>query len=184
MSFRPEEPRRFGPPLRECVPSYVYLGVSLLFVVFVAYGHVAPEGTLAYHYVIEAAHERALRSETFASLVLLSGVASVLRSHMRGVRVLPDGIETTEVLLLGLPRIRRLDWPMIDRFRFSSVRSVGVDLWNGTREFLPDVGDREAMISALRYIAEARAIPYVGDLGGAGDAGDAGDAGSSQRDQG
>ena len=163
MCFRPEEARRFGPGFRARLPSYVYLGAALLFCLFVGYGHVAPVGSFAFHWVVEAANQRPISSMAFASIALVSGVAAVLRSHLRGVVIGPDGIETLDVQVLGWPKIRHIAWPMIDRFRFDvSPRYVGVDLWNGTQEYFPEVGDLEALTHALVYIAEARAIPYRG----------------------
>ena len=169
MSYRPEEDRRFGPSLRACRLAYLYAALSLGFVGFIAYGHVAPHGSFAWRYVIEASAERGIPPIWFATLALASGAAAVMRAHMRGVFVLPDGIETREVLVLGWPKIRRFDWPMIDRFRFDvSSKLVGVDLWNGTREYFPEVQDRDELVRALAYIAEARAIPYSGDVPGDG----------------
>jgi hypothetical protein len=161
MTYRPEEPRRFGKSARACLVSYAYLGAAVLFAAFVFYGYVAPPGSLASRYVLEA--QRSIPATWFAAVVLSSGVAAVLRAHMCGVMVTPDGIETLELAAFGMPRVRRIHWPMINRFRFDlGARYVGIDLWNGTRELLPAVADREALVRSLAYIAEARAIPYSG----------------------
>lgn len=161
MSFRPEEPQRFGPPLRTRLPSYGYLLLTACFVFFVAYGHIAPPGSLAYQYALEPPEPRPFTPATIATVVLLSGIAAVLRTHMRGVRVLPDGIEFIDVLALGLPKVRLMHWAMIDKFRFDSTQAIAIELWNGTFERLPEVEDRAALVETLRFIAEARAIPYV-----------------------
>lgn len=163
MSYRPEEPVRFGPSFRARLPSYAYLAVAVLFAAFIGYGHFAPVGSFAYRWVIEAAPHRPFASSTFAWIALTAGAASVLRTHLRGVVVRPDGIETLDLAALGFPKIRRFDWPMIDSFRFDvSDTLIGIDLWNGTREYFPEVGDRDALVRALVYVAEARAIPYRG----------------------
>lgn len=163
MAYRPEQPKRFGPSLRACLPSYGYLALAILFAGFVAYGYLAPPRSLAYRYVVDAAPGRPVPASWFAWVVFASGMAAVLRTHMRGVVVRPEGLESLDLHVLGLPVMRRLHWPMIDAFRFdASTRYVAVDLWNGTREFLPEVGDREELVRALVFIAEARAIPYTG----------------------
>lgn len=161
MSFRPERPRRFGVPLRELLPSYGYLAITLLFAAFVAYGHVAPDGSFARYHVLAASQGGGPRAATFAFVVLASGLAAVLRVRLRGVKVHAEGIELVDALPMGVPRVRSLAWPMIDRFRFEGGRPVGVDLWNGTREYLPVVDEQQALVDTLVYIAEARAIPYV-----------------------
>jgi phosphotransferase system enzyme I (PtsP) len=165
MSFQPERPRRFGPPRRACLLAYVHLGLSLAFVAFVYYGYAAAPGSLAFRYVVEAAQERSFPASWFAMVVLGSGIAAVMRARMCGVLILPDGIQSFELLYWSLPRVRRLDWPVIDRLRFDSSRTISVDLWNGTREYLPEVQEHQELAQALAYIAEARAIPYVGDPG-------------------
>jgi hypothetical protein len=161
MAYKPERPRRFGPALRTCLPAYGYLAVALLFVGFIVYGYQAAPGSFAYRYVVKAASERPISSAWFAVIVLVSGLAMVLRTHMRGITIHPEGIETLDLLTLGWPQIRRLEWPMIDRFQFdASQKSVAIDLWDGKREFLPEVSDREELVRALTVVAEARAIPY------------------------
>lgn len=163
MSYRPTRAQRFGPPLRACAWAYAYCSVAALFVGFVFYGYVAPQGSLARLYVVESARE--WPATWFAAIVLVSGIAAVLQSHMRGIILHPDGIETLDYVSFGLPRVRRLDWPMIDRIRFDAKASIGIDLWNGTFESLPEVSERHELERALGYIAMARAIPFTGDPG-------------------
>jgi hypothetical protein len=90
---------------------------------------------------------------------------------MRGVVIHPDGIETLELLALGFPKVRKLDWAMIDRFRFDAGKGmIGIDLWDGQQTFLPPVAAREELVQSLTEVAEARAIPYTGapDIDGGG----------------
>jgi hypothetical protein len=163
MTYRPEEHRRFGTSLRARLPAYAYATLAAGFATFVAYGHVAPIGSFAWRWVIEAQPHRPFSSVTFALIALVAGSAALLRAYMQGVVLGPDGIETRDLVALGVPKIRRLEWPMIDRFRFdASDRLIGVDLWNGTQEYLPEVGDRAELVRALVYVAQARAIPYAG----------------------
>lgn len=163
MTFRPEESRRFGPERKTCVPSYVYLGLSFGFVFFVAYGYVSAPGSFAHRYVIEASGQRMISAATFATIILASGLGAVLRAHMRGVVVHPDGIETLDILALGWPKIERYGWAQIDKLHFDAGKDlISVDLWNGQTTVLPRVADRSDLVQALAYVAEARAIPYTG----------------------
>lgn len=163
MTYRPEEHRRFGTTLRARLPAYGYASVAAVFASFVAYGHVAPIGSFAWRWVIEAQPHRAFSSATFALIAMVAGVAALTRAHLQGVVLGPDGIESRDLVVLGVPKIRRLEWPMIDRFRFDiSTKLICVDLWNGTQEYLPEVGDRDELVRALVYVAQARAIPYAG----------------------
>ncbi len=174
MTFRPEESRRFGPERKTCVPSYLYLALSFGFVFFVAYGYVATPGSFAHRYVIEAGSQRMISAATFATIILASGLGAVLRAHMRGVVVHPDGIETLDILALGWPKIERYGWAQIDRLHFDAGKDlISVDLWNGQTTVLPRVAERSDLVQALAYVAEARAIPYTGGrdddaLGGSG----------------
>lgn len=163
MAYQPARPRRFGRSWRACLPAYGYLAACVAFAAFVAHGHTAAPGTIAHTWVIEASAGRALPSATFALVVVLAGVAAVVQAHLCGVTVRPDGIETLDTAFLGFPRVRHYAWPVIDRLRFDlSPRLVGVELWDRTRDFLPEVEDKQALVEALTEVAEARAIPYRG----------------------
>jgi hypothetical protein len=165
MSFRPEESRRFGPERRSCWPAYLFLIGALGFLLFVAYGYVAEPGTFAHRYVIEAAGRRSLSAGTFATIILAAGIGSVIRTHMRGVVLHPDGIETLDLLVLGWPKIERYGWAQIDKFHFDAgAELISVDLWNGQTSVLPRVADRRNLVEALAFVAEARAIPYTGGV--------------------
>lgn len=164
MTFRPEESRRFGPEQRSCLPAYLFLLAAFGFVLFVSYGYIAEPGSLAHHYVIEAAGNRSVSAGTFATIILAAGIGSVIRTHMRGVVVHPDGIETLD-LSLGWPKVERWGWAQIDKFHFDAGKDrISVDLWNGQTSLLPRVADREHLVEALAFVAEARAIPYTGDV--------------------
>jgi hypothetical protein len=165
MTFRPEESRRFGPERRSCWPAYAFLLAALAFLLFVAYGHIAEPGSFAHRYVIEAAGRRSFSAGTFATIILAAGIGSVVRTHMRGVVVHPDGIETLDLLVLGWPKIERYGWAQIDKFHFDAGKDlISLDLWNGQTSVLPRVADRRHLVEALAFVAEARAIPYTGDV--------------------
>ena len=40
--------------------------------------------------------------------------------------------------------------------------SIALDLWDGSRVFLPTVSDAAGLVAALQTVAEARAIPVQG----------------------
>ncbi len=165
MTYHPAEVRRFGPSLRSCVLAYLYCALALLFVGFVLYGQIAPSGSLAHAYVAEAAGRQPWPASYFALVVSLSGVAAVVRAHLRGVVLLPDGIETLESGAIGVPRVRRIGWAMIHALRLGEgkgKKAIGVDLWNGGFELLPEVADPAELASALRRVAELRSIPLSG----------------------
>lgn len=162
MAYRPLHAQRFGPSVRACRGAYLYALGTLIFGALVFYGYSAPRGTWLYQVVVENSNH-AMPPTWFALFVLASGLAAVFQAHMRGVILHPDGIEMFEFITLGVPRVRRFDWPVIDRFRFDLRSSVALDLWDGTHAFLPEVSDRDGLVRALAYVAMARAIPYTGD---------------------
>lgn len=171
MTYHPTEVRRFGPSLRSCVFAYAYCALALVFVAVVLYGRLAPDDSVVRAYVLEAAGRQPWPSSYFALLVSISGVAAVVRTHLRGVVILPDGIETLESGAIGVPRVRRIGWAMIHALRLGegkSKKAIGVDLWNGNFELLPEVADPAELAAALRRVAEMRSIPLsVAHSGGA-----------------
>ena len=96
---------------------------------------------------------------------------------VRGVIVHPDGIETRELLPLGWPRVRRFHWSQIDRLLLPAAQdkspregtekksSIRVDLWDGSRAWLPPVGNWLDLAVMLEKVALARAIPFEGGTG-------------------
>ena len=44
-------------------------------------------------------------------------------------------------------------------------RAIALDLWDGSRAFLPEVSDREGLAAVLEKVAVARAIPVRGGAG-------------------
>lgn len=168
MTYRPAEVRRFGPSLRSCVLAYAYCLLALTFVIFLFYGQIAPHDSLARAFVGEAASRQPWPASYFALMVSASGVAAVVRAHLRGVAILPDGIETLESGAIGVPKVRRIGWAMIHALRFGvgkGQQAIGVDLWNGGFELLPEVADSAELAAALRRVAESRSIPLSGGAG-------------------
>jgi hypothetical protein len=98
-------------------------------------------------------------------LLLLSSISAVLRTNMRGVRLRGDGIEYRDIVSLVIPRLRRFRWAQMNRITLSKSGLVTVDLWDGTRVFLPRVQQRDLLAKTLEHVALARAIPVAGGSG-------------------
>lgn len=164
MTYRPAE-SIFGPPWPARVPAMLYVLLALGVVAFVVTGEAAPSNTWLYIYVVEQDVHRVVGMRTLAAVVCLSALATVVRSGMRGVRVRPDGVEYRDVLTLGLPRVRRFRWAQIDCVVLDQPNTIALDLWDGSRAFLPRVGDRAGLALVLETVATARAIPVRGGRG-------------------
>ena len=106
-------------------------------------------------------------------------MAAFIREQMRGVIVHPDGIETRELLAFGVPKVRRLQWSQIDRVALpkgiaaaaepeakpKTDTTIRLDLWDGSRMWLPEVSRPIDLAFALEKVALARAIPLEGSTG-------------------
>ena len=164
MTYRPAT-RVFQAPWRIRVPSIVYLGVTLVVagVVFVA--EHSPSNSVLYVQVVERGSRHIISARTFAILLLVSSVASVLRANMRGVRVRGDGIEYRDVVSLLLPKLRRFRWAQMDRITLMKTGLITIDLWDGHRAILPQVQEGDLLQRTLEHVAVARAIPIEGGIG-------------------
>ena len=164
MTYRPTA-RVFLPPWRTRLPSLLYLALTVVVatIVFVA-EHSSSNSTLYVH-LIEKGSQRLISPRTFALLLLLSSISAVLRTNMRGVRVRGDGIEYRDIVSLIIPKLRRLRWAQMNRIMLSKSGLVTIDLWDGSRIFLPMVQDRELLAKTLEQVALARAIPIEGGTG-------------------
>ncbi|MGK4001048.1 hypothetical protein WMF31_00380 [Sorangium sp. So ce1036] len=180
MTYRPEKRIAFGPPLKERIPALLYFGFAIAVSVVIVYGQNAPSGSRIFQYVVEGDRHRLISSSVCAIILFTSALAAVLREQMRGVIVHPEGIELRELLGFGLPRVRRFAWSQIDRMSVPPAQASGgraaaapdspsgnirLDLWDGSRTWLPAVGDRLALSMVLERVALARAIPIEGGTG-------------------
>lgn len=141
MAYSPEaETMRvpFGAPLTARIPAYVFLALAIGVVAIVALAHVSSPGSKLFIWVVEGDAGRPLPSTVLAFVILVSGLATALRSHMRGVVVHKDGIEARYLLPLGVPRIRKWAWPQIHRIVLDD-EGVILELWDGQYDRLPDV---------------------------------------------
>ena len=163
MTYRPNE-SSFGPPFAARIPSLVYLVLALVGVAVVVTAEHSPSNSWLYVNVVERGMHGFISARACAGLVLLGAVSSFLRTNMRGVRVRGDGVDFRDVVALGWPRARRFKWAQIDRIVLD-LPYIALDLWDGTRSFLPAVEDRQALATVLEKVGHARAIPVRGGVG-------------------
>jgi hypothetical protein len=160
MAYRPQE-SVFGPPLSAKIPSLCYVGGALIVGLLVLLGEQSASGTWLFHYVVEEDVRRFMSIRTFAVILAVSALSSVIRAGMRGVRIYADGVEARDVLNFVVPKLRRYRWPQIEQITLSGS-NIAFDLWDGSRAYLPRVSDRAALAAALEHVALARAIPVHG----------------------
>ncbi len=172
MTYRPERRIAFGPPLRARLPSFAFLALALGVSGLIVYGEHAPSSSLVFHYVVEGDRGRIIPSSVCAIILLCSALAGVLREQMRGVILHPEGIDVRELLTLGWPRVRRFHWSQINRVfvppaktAASETKTIRIDLWDGTRAWLPSVAKAGELGMMLERVALARAIPIEGGSG-------------------
>lgn len=170
MTYRPERRIAFGPPLRQQAVSFVYLTLAVALTSVIVYGQHAPAGSALFRYVVEGDSSRVVPSSVCAIILMCSAVAAVLREQMRGVILHPEGIDVRELLSLGIPRVRRFHWSQIDRVfvpaaEAKQAKTIRLDLWDGTRTWLPDVARAGELGMMLERVALARAIPIEGGSG-------------------
>ena len=176
MTYRPERRVTFGPPLRERLLSFGYLVFALSASAVIIYGQrYAPSSSSIFKYVVEGDRQRMIPSSVCAIILFTSALAAVLREQMRGVVLHPDGIEMRELLSFGWPRVRRFHWSQIDRVFVPSAlpaartesepKSIRLDLWDGSRTWLPNVEKASELGMMLERVALARAIPIEGGTG-------------------
>jgi hypothetical protein len=157
MSYSPPAGERisFGPPLRQTWPAYSYLTFALGLIGTVVVGHYSSHNSPLYIWVVEGDVSRPLSAATLAFIVFVSALATVVRSHMRGVIVHSDGLEARYLMLMGVPRIKKWRWAQIERMVLDESR-VLLELWDGTYEALPDVANVRKLSELLERIAAGR----------------------------
>ncbi len=162
MTYRPRE-EVYGPPMIQRVLSFVHAIVAAAVVATILLVERGPRDGELYRYMFQQKH--VIDARTVAIFVVISAVASLLRAGMRGVRIHGDAVEYRDVISNLWPRVRRYKWAQIDQITFEPSGSISLDLWDGTRQFLPAVGDRDGLAQALERVALARAIPLRGGRG-------------------
>ena len=171
MAYSPPAGERitFGPPMRQMIPSFVFLTFALAVVGLVITAHLGSSNTSLYIWIIEGDRGRAVPASVLASLVMISAIGTVLRARMRGVVVHADGLEARYLLIMGLPRIKRWAWAQVERIVMDDS-DVMLELWDNTYERLPDVAETPKLEQLLERIAASRKIrvtrlPKIGAAG-------------------
>lgn len=171
MTYRPERRIAFGPPLKQRFASFAYLAFAITVTGVILYGQHAPSGSTLFHYVVEGDAGRLIPSSVVAIILMASALAAVLREQMRGVILHPEGIDVRELLTMGVPRVRRFHWSQIDKVFVppaegdEAQKTIRLDLWDGSRTWLPSVARAGELGILLERVALARAIPIEGGTG-------------------
>lgn len=179
MTYKPTK-ATFLPPWKERMPAVVYFGIVCAIGLAITVAPYLP-GTWLYQTVVVGDQTRVMTSTSFAILLFVSGLAALMRRYMSGVVVHPYGIETREVLAMGVPRIKKLRWAQIDRVAIpastaavarasvtqapSKLTKIRLDLWDGSHQFLPEVAKLPDLALMIERVAMARAIPIEGGTG-------------------
>lgn len=164
MTYQPEE-QSFGPPWPSRIPSLVYLLAALAVGAVLLIGERSGSNTQLFDFVVAQDRNRTMGMRTFVVVLLVGSISSVLRASMRGVRIFPGGVEARDIRNWFIPYARRYTWPQLEKIVLNHESGVAVDLWDGRREYLPQVHDRAGLESTLERVALARAIPVSGGQG-------------------
>jgi hypothetical protein len=149
---------KFGPPWRTRLPSALYLALALALGAVVLYAYTAaPSSSIVFAWVVERDRGRPLSASVLATVIVVSALATVLRTHMRGVLVAEDWIEARYLLPLGIPRARRWGWPQVLRVVIDGTR-VAFELWDGSFERLPEVANGRELVELIVRHAQRRRI--------------------------
>jgi hypothetical protein len=151
------ERRAFGPPLAQRLPAFVFCALALAVVGVVVAAHMGSSNSSLFIWVVEGDRGRPLPSSVLAFLIGVSGLGTLVRAYLRGVVVSADGVEGRYLLPLGVPKVKKWMWPEIHRIVMDD-KQVMLELWNGTYERLPDVGDPAGLRALLEGVAETRKI--------------------------
>ncbi len=149
---------KFGPPIAARIPSAIYLAGALVLGALVLYAYAAASSSsILFVWVVEKDRGRPLSANVLTIVVVVSALATVLRTHMRGVLVSEDWIEARYLLPLGIPRSRRWAWTQVLRVVLDGTR-VALELWDGSFERLPDVAKGRELVDVILQHAQQRRI--------------------------
>lgn len=162
MTYRPRE-EFFGPPLRVRIVGYIHAGVAVLVALLVVLVERGPQDSELYQFMFRQKH--LVDTHLAAGAFFASALFSILRDGMRGVMVRAGFIEYRELLSAVWPRVRRYRWAQIDALTFETNGAIGIDLWDGRREYLPEVRAGAELRAVLERLALSRAIPVSGGRG-------------------
>ncbi len=149
---------KFGPPLAARIPSAIYLAGALILGALVLYAYAAASSnSLLFVWVVERDRGRPLSANVLTVIVVVSALATVLRTHMRGVVVSEDWVEARYLLALGIPRARRWAWAQVLRVVLDGTR-VAFELWDGSFERLPEVARGRELVDVILQHAQRKRI--------------------------
>jgi hypothetical protein len=160
MSYSPPDGGRvkFGPPISARIPSAIYLAGALILGAIVLYAYAAASSSsLLFVWVVERDRGRPLSANVLTTMVVVSALATVLRTHMRGVLVSEDWVEVRHLLPLGIPRARRWAWSQVLRVVLDGTR-VAFELWDGSFERLPEVAKGRELTDVILAYAQRHRI--------------------------
>ena len=160
MSYSPPSAARtkFGPPLRTRLPSAAYMLAALALGAAVLYAYtVAPSTSRLFVWAVEGDRDRPVSASVLAAVIILSALATVIRTHMRGVLVSDQWIEARYLLPLGIPKARRWGWPQVLRIVVDGPR-IALELWDGSFERLPMVASPRDLVQLVLQHAQRRHI--------------------------
>jgi len=143
---------KFGPPLRARIPSALYLAAAVVFGVVTWYAYGASPSSKLFVWAVEGDRMRPLSLGVVAVLLLVSALATLFRTHMRGVIVSDDWVEFRSLLAFGIPRARRLGWPQVTRVVVDGER-IGLELYDGAFERLPEVAEGQRLVRLMMHHA-------------------------------
>jgi hypothetical protein len=160
MTYSPPAAGRlkFGPPFATRIPSAIYLASALVLGALVLYAYTAASSnSLLFVWVVEKDRGRPLSANVLTAIVVVSAVATVLRTHMRGVLVSDDWVEARYLLAFGIPRSRRWAWTQVLRVVLDGTR-VAFELWDGSFERLPQVAKGRELVDVVLQHAQRKRI--------------------------
>lgn len=159
MAYSPVGPdrSRFGPPMSQRLPSFVFLALAVGLVITVLYGESPSSSPALSAWLADHDRGRPIGSLGLACIVVVCALGTVVRAQMRGLVVRADGVEARYLLALGVPRIRRWTWAQVERIVLDES-SIMFELWNGEYERLPTVKDHASLCNLLERIASGRKI--------------------------
>jgi hypothetical protein len=133
--------------------------------VMVALAEANPDASPLFRYLVNKGRTGWMSTHALAMFLLAGGAASLVRSSMRGVRVRSDGLVYRDLVSWTWPKVRRFRWPQVDGILLDQRDVIALDLWDGSRVYLPEVADRDGLAMLLEKVAAARAIPVRGGRG-------------------
>jgi hypothetical protein len=160
MTYSPPAAGRlkFGPPFAARIPSAIYLAGALVLGALVLYAYTAASSnSVLFVWVVEKDRGRPVSANVLTAIVVVSAIATVLRTHMRGVLVSEDWVEARYLLAFGIPRSRRWAWAQVLRVVLDGTR-VAFELWDGSFERLPQVAKGRELVDVVLQHAQRKRI--------------------------